>query len=270
MSHTLNRIKLNLRFIALLTRLRLSHMMAFRLGFFEAFFADGVLFAMQLAVFQAIYGQVDMIGDWTRGRMLIFIGTFSMINALNMTIYFFGVLRIPHLIREGGLDHYLAKPGSALLRLTFERVDPGSAPLILLSAAIVGWGVSVDGLAVTIPLALGYAALTALMTLLYYDMEVILRTLPFFFISTAAVDRLEGELLTLNFKIPGVFYKGALKFVFYFVLPYGIMATAPAQLLSGALGGAGLAQAVCAAVAFTAFTIWFWRLGLRHYKSASS
>jgi ABC-2 type transport system permease protein len=260
----------NLRFIFLLIKLKLSHMMVFRLSFFGAFFADGTLFLVQLLTFNVIYGQVDSIGGWSRGQMLIFVGTFSMINGLNMMIYFFGVLGIPEKIREGGLDLYITKPGNPLLRLTFENVNPGSAPLLLLSGLIIAYGVSVEGVDVTLPLLLGYAALTLLMTLLWYDMELILRTIPFFVISANAIERLEGDMIELNFKIPGVLYKGVWKLLFYFALPYGIMSTVPTQFISGALTLPGLLQAVGVAVVFTAFALWFWRVGLRHYKSASS
>jgi len=90
------------------------------------------------------------------------------------------------------------------------------------------------------------------------------------FLSYNAIMRLEDPILDLNFKIPGVLFKGALKIIFYFILPYGIMATVPTQLLTGTLSFAGLIQALSVVVVFTAFALWFWRFGLKHYKSASS
>ena len=263
----------NLRCIRLLIQLKLSRMMMFRLSFFGAFFADAELFIVQLATFEVIYGQVDTIGGWGRGQMLIFIGTFSMINGLNMLIFFFGVAGIPGKIKEGGLDYYITKPVNALMRLTFESADPGSIPLILVSGLIIARGIGAAGIAVTVPRMLLYGALVLLMTLLWYDMEVLLRSLSFFFIVVSDVDpieRLEGHLLNLNFKVPGVIYKGFFRVLFCFLLPYGIMATVPTQALSGTLTPLGLLQAVGVVVCFTVLTLWFWRFGLRHYRSASS
>lgn len=260
----------NLKFIGLLVKMKLARIMAFRFSFFGAFFADGVLFIVHLLTFSIIYSQVDMIGDWSRGQMLIFIGTFSMINGLNMVIYFFGVVGIPQKIRDGGLDLYLTKPGNTLLRLTFEEVNPGSFPLILLSAGIISWGVTVAGIHATPLLVLGYSCMVLLMTLLWYDMEIILRTIPFMVISATSIERVEGDMLTLNFKVPGVIYKGVFRLLFYFILPYGVMATVPTQLITSTLTLPGLLHALCIVVAFTMFALWFWRFGLRHYKSASS
>jgi len=263
-------MKKNLRFIWLLIKLKLSRMMVFRLSFFGAAIADGALFLMQLLTFQIIFSQVDAIGDWGQGEMLIFIGTFSMINGLNMLIYFFGVINIPDKIRSGDLDLYLTKPVSPLLRLSFENINPGSVLLLPLSGAIIAYGISVAAIQVSAPLVFAYAVLVLLMALLYYDMEVILRLMPFFFIGSGAIDRLEGNLLDLNFKIPGIIYEGASKILFYFILPYGIMATVPTQALSGSLTTYGLLQALCVVIFFTGFTLWLWRLGLKAYKSASS
>jgi len=229
-----------------------------------------MLFLIQLLTFSAIYAHVDSIGGWGRGEMLIFIGTFSFINALNMMIYFFGVVDIPGKIKRGDLDQYLTKPVNALLRLTFESVNPGSFLLVVMSALIVGHGAALSGIELSLPLTLGYAALVLLMTVLWYDMEVILRTIPFLVISANGIMQIEEHAFNLNFQIPGILHKGAFKILFYFVLPYGIMATVPTQFLSGTLTVPGLVQALCVVAAFTAFTLWFWRFGLKRYKSASS
>ena len=198
----------NLRFIGLLVKMKLARTMAFRFSFFGTFIADGTYFLVQLLAFSVIYSQVDSIGGWSRGQMLIFVGTFSMINGLNMVFYFFGVDSIPWKIREGGLDLYITKPGNALLRLTFEEVNLGSVPLLFLSCAIIAWGVSLEEINITPWILLGYSGMVLLMTLLWYDLEVILRTIPFFVISASLSNRLEGDMLELKFKIPGVVYKG--------------------------------------------------------------
>lgn len=154
-------------------------LMVFRLSFFGAFFVDGSLFLLQLLMFGAIYTQVDSIGGWTQGQMLIFVGTFSLINALNMVVFFFGVIGIPDKIKSGSLDYYLTKPANPLLRLIFEEVSLGSVPLIFLSIGIIIYGVSVQGVYVTPLLCVEYGIFVLLMTLLWYDTELILRTISF-------------------------------------------------------------------------------------------
>jgi len=249
---------------------KFSRVMMFRADFFFVSFCDGALFLVQLIAFEAIYSQVDSVGGWGRGEMIIFVGTFSLINALNMLIFFFGIVDIPGKIKRGDLDHYLTKPVSPLLRLTFESVDLGSFPLIILSVILILYGVNAAGITVSPARAAGYAALVILMTVLWYDMTLIFRTIPFFAVSVIGIMELEGVLIDLNFKIPGILFKGVFKAAFYFMLPYGIMSTVPTQFITGSVTAPGVLTAALTAAAFTAFALWFWKTGLKNYKSASS
>lgn len=260
----------HLRIAWTLFKLKQARNMAFRFSFFGAFFVDGSMFLIQILMFSAIYSQVESIGGWDRSQMLFFIGTFSIINALSMTLAFFGLLTIPGKIKSGRLDLYITRPVNSLFYLSLERIDLGSVPLIFGGMAILFYAVSVGSMEVTLVRVLGYTFLVLLMTILYYDLEVIFRTIPFFVIQTTSIDQLEGELIVLCMKVPGVVFKGAFKLLFYLLLPYGIMATIPTQFFSGTLSPLGFTYAVGITVAFTAFTLAFWRYGLRNYKSATS
>lgn len=258
------------KIICMLLKMKLSRNMAFRFSFFGVFFVDGSLFLIQLLMFSAIYSQVGGIGGWDRQQILFFIGTFSLINALNMALYFFGVITIPGKIKSGELDLYITKPVNSLLHLSFESMDPGSVPLVFASIAILIYAVSGMNIQVTIFKIISYIFLVIIMLVLYYDMMVILRTIPFFVIQASSIERLEGEIITLCMKIPGTLFKGAFKLLFYLVLPYGIMATIPAQFFIGALTPLSFVYSVSIVIAFTVFALSFWRLGLKCYKSASS
>lgn len=263
-------IQKQLKIILMLLKMKLSRNMAFRFSFFGAFFVDGSMFLIQIVMFRVIYSQTGSIGDWNGPQMLLFIGTFSLLNAVNMVLYFFGVLTIPEKIKSGQMDLYITKPVNTLFHLSFENINIGSVPLVLASVGIIAYAISEMGIPVTAGKLLGYTFLVLLMQILYYDMEVILRTLPFFFIQTTSIERLENEFLGLCMKIPGTLFKGAFHVLFNLLLPYGIMSTVPAQFFAGTLTPAGFVYAVLVAVGFTAFTLAFFRLGLKNYKSASS
>jgi len=250
--------------------MKLSKLMTFRLSFFGAFFVDGSMFFIQLLMYQAIYSQVDTIGGWTRGEMIVFIGTFSLINALNMLIFFFGTNGIANKIKDGDLDHYITKPVDPLLRLSFESVDPGSIPLVIASILMIIYGVKSLGIQVTWMQIIVYSIFVILMTALWYDLMVIFRTIPFFTISASNVMRMSDTILELCLKIPGTLFHGVWKFLLCLLLPYGIMATLPTQYIIGKFTPGDLVYGVIIVVIFTAFTLWFWRFGLKHYKSASS
>lgn len=263
-------MKNNLRFIWLLFKMKLQKQMMYRLSFFGATIVDGSVFLIWLLMFETIYGQVDSIGGWSQGQSTIFLGTFSLLNAINMTIYFFGVLEIPGKIRDGELDHYLTKPVNPLLRITFENINVGSAPLILFSIGIIVYGLSLTGISISVGIGVLYGFFILIMAVLYYDMEVIIRTFPFFFISVNGIQKVEDAALDLCMRVPGVLFTGGFKVLFYFILPYGIMATIPAQILTSSVSWEMMVMSIGIVLVFTIFTLWFWRFGLKHYKSASS
>ncbi|MBQ6695531.1 MAG: ABC-2 family transporter protein [Lachnospiraceae bacterium] len=259
-----------LRVLKELIRLRFQKLMLFRLGFFGPFFVDGSLFVVQLLVFRAVYENVDSIGGWQRGEMILYIGTFSLLNAVNMVVYFFGVNGLPHKIKSGEMDLYLTKPVSPLFRITFEQINPGSLPLVFMSFCILAYGVGVTGLELTLKRLLIYGFWVVLMQILYYDMEVILRSVTFFFVSGARMDQVEYMGLDLCMQLPGVAFYGVYKVIFYCILPYGIMATLPVQSLIGEMTPGLAVFGLAVVVVFSGLTSLLWRTGVRHYHSASS
>lgn len=64
-------------------------------------------------------------------------------------------------------------------------------------------------------------------------MEVIIRSVSFYFISNARLDQLEEAGIELCMKLSGIAFYGVYKVIFYGILPYGIMATFPVQSLIG-------------------------------------
>ncbi len=266
----MSRIKKNFSVFKELLRLRLHGLMVFRFDFFAPFFIDSSLFCIQLLAFGAVYSHVNSIGSWGRGEMILYIGTFSLLNALNMTIYFFGVNSIPYKVRSGELDLYLTKPVSPLFRLTFENISPGSVPLIFMSILILLYGLYVLDAALTYTAVAAYVFWVVIMTILYYEMEVLIRSVSLYIVSMARMEQIEEACLDLCMKLPGIAFYGAYKLVFYLILPYGIMATLPVQSMVGEMYLQRAVYGIGIVLLFTAVTAVVWKCGLRHYNSASS
>ncbi len=263
-------MKKNRQLLLALLRMRLQHLTVFRLSFFGAFFVDGSLFLIQLLLFDVLYGQVDSIGGWSKGQMIVFVGTFSLVNALCMSTFFFGIISLPEKICTGSLDQYLVKPSSLLLRLSFEKVNPGSLPLIALSLVILLRGVALMGQPVSVFAVIAYIIAVLLMTLLWYDLMLIFRTLPFFILSAAALGHVEESFIEMSMKVPGVIFQGVWKVLFYGLLPYGLIATLPTQIITGAFSAGGIAWGLLIVALFTLGALRFFRFGLSQYKSTGS
>jgi ABC-2 type transport system permease protein len=259
-----------IRILWTLLRCRISRQMMYRLSFWTAFWVDLIYFLIQLATFGAIFSHVEVIGGWTLHHMAIFLGTFTMLDAVYMCTYFFGVLSIPDKVRTGALDLYLAKPVSALFLISVERMDFGSILLTVPGMIMIGWGMQGLGISLTIGLALGYALLFVMMFLLMYSIMVVLRVPVFWLGRVNAFNELEASLVEFAFRVPGVVYRGVWKIILYVLLPYGLMATLPTQFLTG---GMQLRHWLLAAGVLAGFWLimnLLWQAGLRRYSSASS
>lgn len=266
----LKNLKKNIRVLKELIKIRFHNLMVFRLDFFAPFFVDGSLFLTQLLVFGAVYANVDSIGTWKSGEVIIYIGTFSLLNAVSMTVCFFGLVGIPGKILSGEMDLYLSKPISPLFRLTFEQINPGSVPLVIMSLCIIGYGVKVSGIILKPCTVLAYLFWLLIMAALYYEMEVLVRSISFYVISNARMEQLEEACLDLCMKLPGIAFYGIFKVIFYYLLPYGIMATLPVQSLIGEMTGKTAVQGIAVVLLFTCLTYLVWTKGLKRYNSASS
>lgn len=263
-------LKKNMRVIKELIYLRFHGLMVFRLDFFGPFFVDGSLFLVQLLAFAAVYSNVETIGNWGMGEMILYIGTFSLLNAVSMTICFFGINAIPYKVRSGELDVYLSKPVSPLLRLTFENVSPGSIPLVIMSICIILYGMSISDMELKGGRVAAYIFWLLIMQILYYEMEVIIRSVSLYVVSMARIEQIEEAGLELCMKLPGIAFYGIYKVIFYLLLPYGIMATLPVQSLIGEMNLRLGCYAVAVVALFSLLTCVMWKNGLKHYNSASS
>ncbi len=263
-------IRKMLRIMLTLLRCRVTRQMMYRLSFWTAFLVDLTYFLIQLVTFATIFRQIDVIGGWTMPHMAIFVGTFTMLDALYMCTYFFGVLSIPDKIRTGALDLYLTKPVSALFLVSVESMDFGSILVTIPGLLMVGWGVRELGLRLTPGMVFGYLALFSGMFLLMYCVMVLLRVAAFWLVRINAFNELESALVEFSFRVPGVVYQGVWKLVLYVFLPYGLMATIPTQFLTG---GMHLQHWLLTGAVLAGFWVGMtllWQAGLRRYGSASA
>lgn len=141
---------------------------------------------------------------------------------------------------------------------------------MFLSVLIVMYGIHQGNVLVQPSNIMNYIYMVIIMTILWYEMEIIIRSLAFFVVSTNHITKVEEAGMELCMKVPGVAFKGAFKFLFYCILPYGIMATFPTLSLTGdgtmnmMLYGTGIV------ILFGGIARLLWKMGVKHYNSVNS
>lgn len=245
-------------------------MMMFRLGFFGPFFVDGSLFLAQLLVFKIIYSNIEKIGTWSQAEMILYIGSFSLINAFNMMLFFLGLNSLPYKIRSGELDLYLVKPISPLFRISFEQINPGAMPLIIMSILIILYGHSLGNFGTSLLQVCTYIFWILIMCILFYDVEVLMRAVTLYTVSATRFNEIEEVGLELCMQLPGIVFYGVYKVIFCIVVPYGIMATLPVKNLVGEMAIEECIFGIMIVVFFSFLVCIVWKKGIRYYNSASS
>ncbi|HEX2945432.1 MAG TPA: ABC-2 family transporter protein [Clostridia bacterium] len=264
------RIVKYIRLLYVFMKVKLNKNMMYSFNFWMAFITDLSIFVLQVAMFSAIFLNVGTINGWNVYQMIVFIGTFTILDSLYMATYFFGVLSIPEKIRTGTLDQYILRPVGTLFYVSFENIDPGSLLLTVPGIMMVAYGVGMLGIRITLGAIAGYTFLLLAMYFLMYCLMIIIRSFAFRLVKVDSFLEIEGELVNFSFRVPGIVFRGVWKLIFYVFLPYGLMATIPVQFLTAALEGKYwlLVLGVCTVFGF--LCVFLWRSGMKHYGSASS
>lgn len=253
-----------------LLKFKISRRMVYSYDFWSAFFADIILFLVQLLTFSTIFNQVDKIGSWGINEVIVFIGTFTIVDGLAMATYFFGIISIPEKIRTGALDIYITKPVNTLFYVAYDNMNPGSFLVALSGLLIVAYGVIGLGIKLTLIRILGYAVLVILMYSLMFSLMLIIRTAAFWFIRIDSLMDIENQVIEFAFRVPGVVYKGVMKIILWIIVPYGLIATVPTQFLTGILSGQYWVLAIGVSAGFFILSVLIFNRGLSVYSSASS
>lgn len=244
--------------------------MIYSMNFWIAFFVDTFMFGFQLLTFVSIYQYIDTINGWDLNQMIIFIGTFSIIDALNMSTYFFGLISLPDKIRTGTLDMIITKPIDTQFYISAEQFNPGSFLGVIVGILMVVYGVSNGNYQITVIHVVGYILLVIMMYALLYALLILIRVLAFIFIKIDAIAQAEDSIIEFAFKIPGTAFKGISRFIFLVLLPYGLIATVPTQQMTQLLEPGQWAAVIGITTFFLVLSRVLFKLGMKQYTSASS
>ena len=259
-----------LRILAALLRIRLTRRVADPMSFWTAFLVDTSVFAIQALVFLILYSNVDQVNGWGRWEAVFFVGTFTLIDALVMSTFFFGLIRLPETIRTGSLDLHLTRPADSLLRVSLDGADPGSLFIALPALGLLGSAAAGLGLRPGPATLSAYLAAVAMMYLLFYDLMVLIRVAAFRTPRISGLESLENVLVEMGFRLPGRVWQGGAKILFCVVLPYGLIATFPTEVFMGSAGAAAWGSSLGIVGVFTILARMAWKAGIRRYSGTGT
>jgi ABC-2 type transport system permease protein len=217
-----------------------------------------------------VFGNRDGVAGWSFAEALVVIGWFMVMKGILEGAVNPSLASVVEHIRKGTLDFVLLKPADAQFLVSTQKFQPWRvvdvvAGLVLFFVAfrrLGRWPEPEHVLAAA--LLLGCAAL------ILYSLWILVISAAFFVVK---VDNLSFLFVSIfdAARWPADVFRGALRFVFTWLVPLAIMTTFPAKALLGKdFGPLDAASALAGAVLLAAFARLVWTRSIGRYTSASS
>ena len=216
-----------------------------------------------------LYAYRDTIGGWSFYEALVVVGMLFVASGFLYVVVWPNVQGIIQHVRTGTMDFILTKPLNSQWYATLNRFKFESGSSILTGFLLIGYslfqlGITPDAgrIALFVLLALGgLVILYALLTLVV--------TISFWAVAVDQVTELIYVLLETG-RYPASAMPQPLRTLITYIIPIAFISTVPAEVLLGRVTTAAVWLCWVFAAGLLALSIWFWRVGVRHYGSASS
>lgn len=216
-----------------------------------------------------VYGDASRPGipGWTFGESLLVTGWFILLQGVLDGAINPGLQAVIDHIRMGTLDFVLLKPADAQFLVSTARFQLWRVFSLVNAGIIFGLAFSrID--APPSPLGVGMAAvLLGAAVLLLYSLWILIVSAAFIVVKVDNLTYLFSSIFDAA-RWPSSVFRGAVKFLFTFVIPLAVMTTYPAEALLGRLEPSTLAASVAGALLFAAAARAVWLRSIGHYTSA--
>lgn len=237
------------------------------------FLIDGVIsifwaFTAVVPLF-VVYSGVERPGipGWSFGEALVVTGWFILLQGVLDGAINPGLQAVIDHIRKGTLDFVLLKPADAQFLVSTSRFQLWRASSVVSALAV--FVVAFNRLGV-LPAPSGVLMSLVLLvtaTVLLYSLWILIVSAAFFVVKVDNLTYLFGSIFDAA-RWPSTVFRGALKFIFTFVVPLTVMTTYPAEALLGRLDLTTLLASVVGSCLFALASRGVWLRSVGHYSSA--
>lgn len=258
-----------LRLYLFFLRFSFSKALEFRLDFTFRILMDIIYYVVNIALFKILFLHTDFIGGWSEEQMMIFIGSYLLVDAINMTIFSTNMWWLPFYINRGDLDYYLIRPVSPLYFLSLREFSANSFINLLIALGFFSYTILSYSAPWEIYRLLGLIALLLNGTLIYYCIQMIM-IIPVFWTQSSRGFIDLFYTLGLAMERPDKIFRGWIRVLFTFILPFALIASFPARYFIEGLDQVSAWQLTAVTLILWLLMLTLWKMGLRNYSSASS
>jgi ABC-2 type transport system permease protein len=237
------------------------------------FLVDGLVSILWTALglvplYVAFHARPELQG-WTYATALVVVGWFTLLKGVLDGAVNPSLLTVVAQIRQGTLDFVLLKPADAQFLVSTARFEPWKGLDGVAALGIFAWAFHLLGRAPEPLHVLASLGLLACATLVLYSIWILVIAAAFWVVRLDNLAYLFNSIFDFA-RWPVSVFRGALRVVFTFVIPLGVMTTYPAEALLGTLSLRAALLSLGGALAFAAASRVVWTRAIGRYTSASS
>ncbi len=214
-----------------------------------------------------VYGDRASIAGWQFGEALIVTGFFTLLGGVLEGAINPSLATVVEHIRKGTLDLVLLKPADAQFLVSTQRFLPWRATAIPVALVIFIVGFGKLGRAPAFLDIVAAGILFAAAILIVYSLWIMVVSAAFYVVKMDNLTYLLSSIFDAA-RWPAAVFRGALAFVFTFVIPLALMTTYPAEALLDRMDTWRLFAALGGAIVFAGLARLVWLRALGRYTSA--
>jgi ABC-2 type transport system permease protein len=251
----------------------LNRELAFRGNFLVKVSVEVIWLGILLAFYKVVFARTNTVAGWDEPQYLFFVGCFFALNGLIEMLFLENCNEFAELVRTGDLDGLLLKPIDEQFLISCRRVDWGTAPNVLMGAAVMATALYNGGWRFDPARVATFLVTFACGTAIAYGFMLILTSLSVWMVRNqslmemwwlfSSLARYPREIFATEWAQPlGAFFT-------YFV-PILVVVNVPANAMVRVLDGPMVGLTVAATVLLLWLSRRFFHHALRSYRSASS
>lgn len=253
----------------LLVQLRASVLLSaqYRLDFI----VDGAMAlfwtASSLVPLLVLFHRRDELAGWSLPEALLVVSFFTMLKGIVEGGIQPALQNVVEHIRKGTLDFLLLKPADAQFLVSTSKFEIFRGVDVLAGLALMVWALVELGHVPSPIEAIVTAALLGGAVTILYSIWIAVVSLAFHVVKVDNLTYLFGSIFDAA-RWPASVFRGALSFLFTFVIPLVVMTSFPALAIQGKLAPSHALAALAGALAFSLVARRIWLRSLRSYTGA--
>jgi ABC-2 type transport system permease protein len=126
-----------LRLYLYFLRFSFSKAFEFRVDFWFRVVMDAFYYAVNIGFYRVLYVHTDLLAGWDERQVMVFVGSYLVVDGLNMTVFANNLWWLPINVNKGNLDYYLVRPVSPFFFLTLREFAANSFVNLLLALGVL-------------------------------------------------------------------------------------------------------------------------------------